>query len=413
LRVLLLTGKGGVGKTTMAAATAVHAARLGVSTLVLSTDAAHSLADVLGTSLTPGTAHLVEPGLLAEQVDTTARVERSWGTVRSYLTRVLRSLDVDPAEAGALAALPGADDLAALLTLRDRVRAGGVDLVVVDCAPSAETLRLLALPEVLGRMVDRLLPAQRGVARGLAPALGAALGPVLGPALGPALARSAGLPAPDADVGPALVRLRADLVDVRRLLHASGTSVRLVLTPEAVVLAESRRTLSVLSLHGYAVDAVIANRLVPDGADAWRGSWASAQRSVLERARSAFAPLPVLTVPYLDGEPVGPDALAELGAGLLQGADAASLVAVPDVPAPVRVEPSGDGFELVLDLGLPAGEPPELSRLDDHLVVAVPGGRRVLPLPSVLRRCAVAGARVRDGALRVRFDRDRDLWPAS
>ena len=397
MRVLLLTGKGGVGKTTTAAAMAVHAARLGVSTLVLSTDAAHSLADVLGSRLTPGAAHLVEPRLLAEQVDTTARVERSWGSVRSYLARVLTTLDLDPAEAGALAALPGADDLAALLTLRDRVHAGAAELVVVDCAPSAETLRLLALPEVLGRLVDRMLPAQRRVVQGLGPALG----------------RAAGLPAPGADVARALLRLRADLAEVRRVLHAPGTSVRLVLTPEAVVLAESRRTLSMLSLHGYAVDAVVANRLVPDGDDAWRGSWAGAQREVLERARTAFAPLPVLTAPYLAGEPVGPDALAELGAGLLQGADAASLLAVPDALAPVRVEPVGDAFELVLDLGLAPGEPPELARLDDDLVVAVAGGRRVLPLPSVLRRCTVAGARVRDGAVRVRFERDLDLWPAS
>jgi arsenite-transporting ATPase len=401
LRVLLFTGKGGVGKTTTAAATAVHAARSGRSTLVLSTDAAHSLADVLDTPLTPGLARVVEPGLSAEQVDTAERVERSWGSVRSYLARVLTALDVDAAEAAVLAGLPGGDDLAALLTLRDRVRAGRADLVVVDCAPSAETLRLLALPELLGRLVDRLLPAQRRVVtqvvQGLAPALG----------------RAAGVPTPDAEVVTALLRLRADLADVREVLHAAGTSVRLVLTPEAVVLAESRRTLSLLSLHGYAVDAVVANRLVPDGDDAWRGSWAAAQRTVLERARAAFAPLPVHTAPYLDREPVGTDALAALGAGLAGGVGADELLAVPGGSRPVRVEPDGEDFELVLELGLAPGSSPELSRLDDDLVVAVPGGRRVLRLPSVLRRCVVTGARVRDGAVRVRFARDPALWPAS
>ena len=401
MRVLLHTGKGGVGKTTTAAATAAHAARLGLSTLVLSTDAAHSLADVLGRPLPPGEPHLVEPNLRAEQVDTAARVERSWGSVRSYLSGLLAALDVDPAEAGALLAVPGADDLAVLLALRDRVRDAATDLVVVDCAPSAETLRLLAAPEVLGRLVDRVLTVQRRAV------------PSLTPALGPAFARAAGLPAPDAELARALLRLRADLAEVRQVLHAPGTSVRLVLTPEAVVLAESRRTLSLLSLHGYAVDAVVANRLVPGDDDPWRGSWAAAQRAVLERARAAFAPLPVLTAPYLDGEPVGVDALAELGRELLGSTDAAALLAVPDAPAPVRVEPAGDGFELVLDLGLAPGQPPELARLDDDLVVSVAGGRRVLALPSVLRRCTVAGARVRAGSVRVRFDRDRDLWPAS
>jgi arsenite-transporting ATPase len=285
------------------------------------------------------------------------------------------------------------------------VRAGGADLVVVDCAPSAETLRLLALPELLGRLVDRLLPAQRRivhqVVQGLAPALG----------------RAAGVPAPDGEVVGALLRLRSDLADVRETLHAPGTSVRLVLTPEAVVLAESRRTLSLLSLHGYPVDAAVANRLVPDGADAWRRSWAAAQRAVLDQARTVLAPLPVLTAPYLDREPVGTGALARLGAGLgaglLGGPDADAGLAAPVRPAPVRVEPVGADYDLVLDLALAPGEAPALSRLDDDLVVSVPGGRRVLPLPAVLRRCVVTGARVRQGAVRVRFERDPDLWPAS
>jgi arsenite/tail-anchored protein-transporting ATPase len=401
LRVILLTGKGGVGKTTTAAATAVHAAGLGLSTLVLSTDAAHSLADVLDTPLPDGAPHRVAPGLVAEQVDTAARVERSWGTVRSYLVRVLGALDVDPAEASVLAGLPGADDLAALLTLRDRVRSSVADLVLLDCAPSAETLRLLALPEVLGRLVDRLLPGQRRavhqVVQGLVPALG----------------RAAGVPAPDAEVARALLRLRADLAEVRAVLHAPGTSVRLVLTPEAVVLAESRRTLSQLALHGYRVDAVVANRLVPDGADRWRAGWAAAQAEVLDRVRSDLAPLPVLTAPYLDREPMGLAALAALGADLFADVDAAALAADPVGPMPVRVEPVGEDFELVLDLALRSGAAPELSRLDDDLLVSVPGGRRVLPLPSVLRRCTVAGARVREGAVRVRFERNPDLWPAS
>jgi arsenite-transporting ATPase len=402
LRVLLFTGKGGAGTTTTAAATAVQAARSGRSTLVLSTEAAPSLSAVLGTPLTPGVARAVLPGLRAEQVDTAGRVERSWARMPASLSNLLTALDVDAAEAGALAGLPGGEDLAALLTLRDRVRAGasdGTDVVVVDCAPSAQTLRMLALPELLDRLVDRLLPAHRRVVhqvvRGLAPALGPA----------------PRLPASDAEVVQALLRLRADLADVQDVLHAPGTSVRLVLTPESVALAESRRTLSLLSLHGYPVDAVVVNRLVPGGADRWRGSWASAQRTVLDEARSAFAPLPVLTAPYLDREPVGTEALAVLGAELLGGSDVPSPPAGPR--STVRVEPSGEAFELVLDLGLAPGEPPRLSRLDDDLVVAVAGGRRVLPLPSVLRRCVVSGARVRQGAVRVRFERDPDLWPAT
>ncbi len=398
MRVILFTGKGGVGKTTVAAATAVHAARRGVKTLVLSTDAAHSLGDALALALPPDDAVEVEPGLWAQQVDTGARLQSTWGTVQSYLLEVLAAADVEPLDAAELTVLPGADDVLTLLALRDQVADGPWDLVVVDCAPTAETLRVLTLPEAVTRLVDRVLPAQRVLARSLAPAVG----------------RAAGLPAPGREVVAALVRLRDELAEALDVVRAPSTSVRLVLTPEAVVLAEARRTLTALSLQGFVVDAVVANRVIPDGAGSpWQQGWVQAQSAVLAEARASFDPLPVASVPYLHGEPVGADDLAELGSRLVGDVGLEALLREPRRPRPLRVERVGEQFDLVLELPLVQAGDVELARRGDDLLVSVAGQRRVVCLPSVLRRCDVVRARVSGEALHVRFRPDPAQWPAS
>ncbi|MGN6611578.1 MAG: ArsA family ATPase [Angustibacter sp.] len=398
MRVLVFTGKGGVGKTTVSAATAAHAARQGVKTLVVSTDAAHSLGDALGVELEPDAVQEVEPGLSAVQVDTRARLAGSWSAVRSYLVDVLAALDVDPADADELAALPGADDVATLLALREHAADAAWDLVVVDCAPTADTLRLLALPEALGRFVDRVVPAHRRLARALAPAVGLA----------------AGVPAPGRDVLGALLRLRGELQDALSVVRSPQASVRLVLTPEAVVLAEARRTLTALSLHGFVVDGVVANRVIPDEpGSAWQQRWVRAQAGVLAEVRDSFGGLPVCRLAYQPEEPVGVEALAALGADVVGAAGVEALLQAPQGHEPLRVERLGDDYELVLRLPLTRAGDVELARRDDELVVGVGSLRRVLALPSVLRRCDVAGARFAGDALHVRFVRDADLWPAS
>jgi arsenite-transporting ATPase len=414
VRLLLLTGKGGVGKTTVAAATAVTAARSGCTTLVVSTDAAHSLGDALDRDLSGGEAVEIEPGLTALQVDVAARAARELGGVRSYLRELLQTSDVaDPAlpEVLDVLDLPGALDVLTLLTLREEVAAGRHDLVVVDCAPTAETLRLLALPETLTRLVDRVLGGRTTLTR----------------ALGPALGRATGLPLPAPALVAGLLRLRRELAEAVQLLSAPTTSVRLVLTPERVVLAEARRTLTALALHGVRVDGAIANRVLPgagcsdDAApgdlDEWRGGWVRAQRAVLASARSDLGPVPLTCWPYLTAEPVGADALHALGSGRVGDVEAL-LRPVEARPGStreprLRVRPDGGvGYLLEQDLPLASVDDVDLTRRGDELVLAVAGHRRALVLPSVLRRCTVAGATLADGVLTVRFERDLDLWPA-
>jgi arsenite-transporting ATPase len=402
VRVLLFTGKGGVGKTTIAAATALHAARCGIKTLVVSADAAHSLADCLGLPLGPEPVEVPlavrgDPtgGLFAVQVDARARAERSWRSIQEYLVGVLDAVGVDPVAAEELTVLPGAEELLGLLEVRDLVAAGDHDIVVVDCAPTAEALRLLALPEAFAHYLDQALPVERRVLR--------------------AIAAGARAVRPGHDpVVEAAERLRAELDGVRAVLDAPGTSARLVLTPEAVVISEARRLFTALAMYGYPVDGVVANRVVPDdGDDPWRLAWARAQDERLAECEPSFAPLPVLRAPYAAAEPIGPDALAALGAHLYgdPGEDGAHrLLAPPAAGQGLRVERDGGEFVLVLPLPLADRSDVELARLGDDLSLTVAGRRRLISLPSALRRCVVAGAGLRDGALRVRFRPDPALW---
>jgi arsenite-transporting ATPase len=386
-RTLLFTGKGGVGKTTTAAATAVWAARRGHRTLVLSTDAAHSLADALALAV-PADPVEVADRLWAQQVDAQARFERSWSEVQGYLVSVLDAAGVDTIAAEELTVLPGAEEVLALLEVRDQVASGRWDLVVVDCAPTAETLRLLALPEALSWYMDRVLPVQRRVVK----------------ALRPVLSRAAGVPMPHDTVFDALQRLHADLAEVRDLLTGSQASVRLVLTPEAVVVAEARRALTTLSLYGYRVDGVVANRIFPDaGADAWRREWVAAQAAQLAEAESSFAPLPVVRSLFRPREPIGADELAALAGELYAQHD--PLATAAHRP-PLTVERRGEHVRVRLALPLAERGGVDVVRRGGDLVVTVGSNRRVIALPRMLGRFVVSGAGLEGGWLQVAFRLD-------
>ena len=391
MRILLFTGKGGVGKSTLAAGTAAVAAAAGQRTLVLSTDAAHSLADALGVASGGFPSRLlgepveVERNLWVQQVDAQLRFEQSWADIQGYLMSVLAAAGLDPVAAEELTVVPGAEEVLALLELRLHAASGRWDVVVVDCAPTAETLRLLALPEALGWYIDRILPVERRVVK----------------ALRPVLTRAAGVPMPGDAVFDAVVRLHAELDEVRELLTGPDASVRIVLTPESVVLAEARRSWTTLSLYGYRVDGVVANRVFPaEGADDWRAGWVVAQDAVLAEVEESFAGLPLWRSEYRPGEPVGVRALRDLAAETYDGADP---FAVPEGDGPFRMTSHASGTVLHLALPLTDRADVDLARNADDLVVTVGSYRRLLTVPAGLSRHLVAGARVEDGELQVRF----------
>lgn len=398
--MLLFTGKGGVGKTTVAGATAVHAALHGHRVLLTSTDPAHSLADAfdaaLGDAACPvgppgGDAHWPGGGSLdAQQIDAQSRLERHWQEVRDYLVAVLAWGGMAEVQAEELVLLPGLDELFALIDLTRQVDSGCYDLVVVDCAPTAETMRLLTLPDALHWYVERVLGPSRRVVRAVRPlARGLSSGP-------------AGVPLPDDEVFTAVDRINRDLGRVHALLQdPTRATIRLVVNPERLVIAETQRTATSLGLFGYGVDAVVVNRLLPEEiTDPYLQRWKQRQAEHLDTVRRGFAPTPVLTAPLFDDELSGAQALRRLGSVLYGGLDAAAVL---HAARTIAVEANGDGYLLRLALPFAVKDDLDLLRQGGDLLLRVGGVRRTVALPAVLRRCEVAGARLEDGWLEVRF----------
>ncbi len=384
-RVLLLTGKGGVGKTTIAAATAIRAARGGARVLLTSTDPAHSLADVLDQPL-GDEPRPVEERLLGQQLDAQTRLEAHWGDVREFLVQVLHAAGLGEVQAEELMLLPGLDELFALIDLRTQVESGAHDVIVVDCAPTAETLRLLSLPDALGWYVERIAGPGRGLARAMAP-----------------MARAVGgVPVPDEHVLTAVDRLQEDLAAVHRLLlDRSRASIRLVTNPERVALDETVRTWTSLALFGYAVDAVVVNRVLPPAVtDPWLAQWKQRHAEHLATAQRSFAPVPVLTSHLTRDEPIGADALAELAEACYGDLDATAIL--HDDPG-TTVDASDDGWVLRMALPFATRDDVDLARRGGDLHVRAGGAHRTVPLPARLRRCDVTGAAMRDGVLEIRF----------
>jgi arsenite/tail-anchored protein-transporting ATPase len=385
MRVLLLTGKGGVGKTSVAAATALRAAAAGERTLVMSTDPAHSLADVLDVPL-DGQPRRVVDGLDAEQIDARQRLEEHWRAVQSYLVALLAWGGVDEVQAEELSVLPGLEELFSLIDLRRHVEDGRYDTIVVDCAPTAETLRLLSLPDALGWYLQKVFPVQRRLAQVVRPMLG----------------RVTSMPLPHDRVLAAVEDLTDNLDRVRRiLLDAETTSVRLVVNPEKLVVAEAQRTFTYLSLFGYAVDAVVVNRVLPDAvADPYFDRWKVRQAEHLATVRESFGATPILTAPLFDDEPIGIEPLGRLGDAVYGDLDVSALLHRAEALTIER-----RGAEQVLRLPLPLVDKDELDvvRKGDELFVKLGAYQRTLALPAALRRGEVAGARVVGDALEVRF----------
>jgi len=384
VRLVLYTGKGGVGKTTTAAATAACAAARGRRTLVASADAAHSLGDVLERRLGSEPTALA-PGLDALEVDARVEMARHWGRIRDWLVALLRYQGIEEVVAEELALLPGAEELTTLLAVEAYARSGRYDLVVIDCAPTDSTLRLLSLPDVARRSLRALLRLQQAVAAVATP-----------------LARvlvAVPLPGPEvfADVDRLLYRR---LRGLRRLLAGPGTSIRLVVTPERMVIDEARRAFTDLALFQLPVDAVVMNRLLPDAAtrEAFFRDWGRLQEERRREVEALFAPLPVLPAPLQEDEVTGLERLRAHGELLFE---AHAPDAILCRMAGLRFARDGDAWRV--DLPLPGAERSELdvAKRDDELLVRAGARRQAIRLPRRLAAAELGRARLADGVLAV------------
>ena len=384
-RVLLFTGKGGVGKTTTAAATALRCADAGLRTIVLSTDPAHSLADAFDVPLT-SVGSPITPRLWGQQLDAQERLEDAWGEIQGYLQEVLGWAGLDAIEAEELSVIPGLDEIFSLSDIKSFAEAGTWDVIVVDCAPTAETIRFLSLPDVLAWYMDRIFPVERRLVK----------------VVRPILTRVTSLPVAGDDVFEAVRRFYDRLDGVRDILtDSSRTSVRLVVNPERMVIAEARRLSTYLSLFGYRVDAVIANRLLPDAVtDPWFKAWKEAHAEHLSAIEEGFSPLPVLRAELAPDELVGVERLRAF-ADLLYGDENAA--AVLHAGEPLTVEKRGDDYVLSIELPFADHDDLDLGRVEDELLVRVGPYRRGIVLPDSLKRRTVSAAKMVADRLEISF----------
>ena len=385
-RILLYTGKGGVGKTSIAAATALLSARRGYRTIVLSTDIAHSLADAFDVPLGPEPT-AIEKNLWGQEPDVYHNIARYWSTIQKYMAELFSWRGLDAVLAEEMTVLPGMDELGNLLWIADHVESGDYDVIVVDAAPTGETLRLLSLPEASRWWIERIAPIGRRVSR-----IGR-----------PMLERMIGVPIPRDEVFAAAERLLNHLDKVHRLLaDPAQSSVRIALALEKLSIVEAQRSFTYFHLFGYPSDLVVCNRVLPSemaGDGSFAGLRATQQR-YLPEVEAQYAPVPVRTVPQFDREMIGVDRLAEIGQALFGDEDPTSFFYRG---RPYRVVAEGSDHVLEVALPFTSRDAVQLTRDGDELLLQVDGLRRTIVLPRALVDAPTMGAKMEDGILRIRF----------
>jgi arsenite/tail-anchored protein-transporting ATPase len=386
LRTILYTGKGGVGKTSVAAATALKASLAGKKVLVMSTDPAHSLADVFDTEIGQDPKEMA-PGLWAQEMDHTSMIEENWSEIQGYMTTLFEWQGADTLAAEELAMLPGMDELFGLLMVRRHNQEGRYDALILDAAPTGETLKLLSLPDHMSWYVEKIFPIQRRAAK----------------LVRPFASRARSLPPlPEDSVFAAGQRFYQAIASVEEILtDRESASVRLVLNAEKMVIAEARRAYTYLNLYDYGVDALVVNRLLPESvSDPYFARWHDAQARHMRTIEESFDPIPILTARLFDREMFGLEALGALAEDVFEDVEPLGVLfrgATHDIVK------NGDGYDVVFHLPLAQKRNVDLSKKGAELLVKVGNYRRNILLPDALARLPAAGASFEGGSLKVRL----------
>jgi len=385
MRIILFTGKGGVGKTTISAATATLCARRGYRTLVISTDAAHSLSDSFEEPLS-NTPREIRPNLFGQEINGQEQVERRWGEIKDYLVAFFSSQGIDSIEAEELSVFPGMEELFSLMEIRHYHRTGEFEVIIVDCAPTGDTLRLLSAPEITDWYLKHIFPIGRTAAK----------------AVRPVASRVLPFPFPEDNVFEAIKNISLSLAEMKEILEDNEqTTIRLIVNPEKMVIKEAQRAYMFFNLFGYSVDMVIVNRILPpEVKDAYFERWKELQRDYFQLVEESFHTLPIFSLPLYQKEIVGFQALEELAQTLYNQANPAEIFCRRK---PIEVEKLDGSYTLSLHLPFIEKKDVQLSQKGEELLIKVGAFKRNILLPRLLLGREVKGAKLEGEKLRIFF----------
>ncbi|MFZ5986196.1 MAG: ArsA family ATPase [Bacillota bacterium] len=385
MRIMLYTGKGGVGKTSIAAATALKCAKKGLKTLVVSTDAAHSLGDSLDIRLSPEPKE-IRKNLWAQEIDSIHEVEQGWGKVQEYLTTLFTAKTVKDITTEELTVFPGIEDLLSLLRILKYYKEKTFDVIVIDCAPTGETLALLSFPEMLRWWMDKLFPIKRKAMK--------LMKPIAEPLLG--------VPMPSDNVMGEIENIYNQLDEMKQILSDRDiTSIRIVVNPEKMVIKEAQRSFTYLNIYNFNVDAIVVNRIIPDNvSDEYFKVWKDIQKKYREMIVDSFTPVPIYNAPLFEKEIVGLEILERLGDEIFKDEDPSRIFYNTRTQ---NVTKENDEYTLSIYMPFTDKKDLSLNQKADELIVKVGSIKRNITLPRTLLNYTVKGAKFENEILKVRF----------
>lgn len=385
MRIILYTGKGGVGKTSIAAATALKSARSGLKTLVVSTDAAHSLGDSIDMPLSPEPVE-IEKNFWAQEIDSIHEVEQGWGKVQQYLTTLLTAKTIKDITTEELTVFPGMEDLLSLLRILKYYKEKTYDVIIIDCAPTGETLALLSFPEMMRWWMTKLFPIKRKAVK--------VVKPVVEPLLG--------VPMPSDGVMGEIENIHHQLDEMKEILSdRSITSIRIVVNPEKMVIKEAQRSFTYLNIYDFNVDAVVVNRVIPANVtDDYFKVWKEIQKKYKDMIADSFSPIPIYNAPLFENEVVGLEMLERMGEEIFK----------EENPVEIKYnkrtqEVTKEGEEYVFSIYMPFTGKNELdlNQKGDELIIRTTNLKRNIILPRTLQGKDIAGAKFEGDTLKIRF----------
>jgi len=385
MRIILFTGKGGVGKTTLAASTALLSAKKGYNTLIISADAAHSLSDSFEIQLSNQLKRIC-PRLYGQEINSLEEIEKKWGEIQSYLIRLFSSQGIDIIEAEEMSVFPGMEELFSLMEIRNYNKTSDFDVIIVDCAPTGDTLRLLSAPEITSWYLKHIFPIQRTAAK----------------AVRPVASKILPFPFPEDKVFEAMKNLTTQLAEMKEILmDAKKTSIRLIVNPEKMVIKEAQRAFTFFNLFGYAVDLIIVNRIIPSEVqDIYFEKWKTIQVTYQQTIRECFSPIPILSSDLFAQEIVGKELLYKMAIKVYGKKDPTQLFYTQK---PICIEKANGGFDLFLNLPFVDKKDLNLFQKGEELFIKVGHLKRNILLPQTLLNYSIKGAKFERERLRICF----------